>query len=136
MSGKKHEAKERSNEKSDANDLARTLSDSITQVIVSLLTLCKEVSLVGFLVISVVSLILVWGSEDQKRAIIDRYILFQGVSGHVICTAVIAALVVVMSMGFIFFRKMLSLEKKEVKRLSDWKTEYQNVFDRPLNSSK
>lgn len=114
----------------------KQLGDSISQVIVSLITLVKDIGLPGFLVSSFVLLIIGWGSTEQKREIIDRYVLFKSGSGHMFCAAIIVSLLVTMTIGVYFFKKILTLERKEIKRLSDWKTEHQNVFEQHLNSSK
>lgn len=122
--------------KEPAKEQSKQLGDSISKVIVSLITLIKDIGLPGFLVSSFVLLIIGWGSTDQKREIIDRYVLFKSGSGHIFCGAIIAGLVVIMTIGVYYYRKILSLERKEIERLSDWKTERQNIFERPLNSSK
>jgi hypothetical protein len=136
MASKTKKRKEKANKKEDQHQPAKELSDAITRTIVSFLTLCKEVSLIGFIIVSVACLVFFWGSPEQKMAIIDKYILFQSSNGHVLCTAIIVALTAVLTIEFVFYRKMLRVERKEVKRLSDWKTEQQNIFAKPLNSSK
>ena len=100
-----------------------------------LTTLFKEVGLLGFVVIFLTFLFLVWGTSEQKRLFIDSYILLRSeeITHCVVVTLTLLAILVISS---IYNYKIGKLRKEENNRIGQEKSALQKALLRDdLNTS-
>lgn len=97
----------------------------------------KEVGLIGFIVLVIASVFLIWGTVDQKREFIDTFILLKNSNQNSFpCVIVILTLFLLLVIGSIYSNKMLKLRREENNRIGKEKSDLQeNLLDKNLNSS-
>ncbi len=100
-----------------------------------LTTLFKEVGLLGFVIIFLTFLFLVWGTAEQKRLFIDSYILLRSEEiTH--CLVVILTLLAILVISSVYNYKIGKLRKEENNRISQEKSTLQkNLLRDNLNTS-
>lgn len=96
-----------------------------------------RVGVPGFLVIFICFFVVSFASAEQKKEIIDRWVLLKNNSGNQLFTiTVIIFAVVIYILEAITFSKLRKLDKAEIDRLSDYKRRYQELeLNRELKNS-
>ncbi len=97
----------------------------------------KEVGLVGFVVLVIASVFLIWGTAVQKREFIDTYILLKNSNQNQFpCVIIILTLFLLLVIGSIYSNKMLKLRRQENNRIGKEKSDLQEkLLGKSLNSS-
>lgn len=89
-------------------------------------TVIKEVGFLGFILIFAVLLVIIWATENQKQAIIDKYILIKDVEKNPFpFILIVLALIVIIILQGIYYRAIIKREKREIIRLSGEKKRLQ-----------
>jgi len=98
----------------------------------------KEIGLTGFIVVVIVAIFLIWGTADQKREFIDRFILLKHVNQNPFsCVLVVVGLLFLLLIGSIYSSRMFKLRKEENNRIGKEKSELQELLlKKELNSSE
>ena len=95
-------------------------SDKTLQAVVAFISLIKNVGILG-LIVGTIAYFAIWvASPEQQSAMVDRYLLFRGESGHELCIAAVTALAVANVITIAFFKKLLKVEQDTVVRLNNW----------------
>ncbi len=96
----------------------------------------KEIGIIGFIVVIIVAIFLIWATPDQKREFIDSYILLKNNNPYH-CVIIVVFLASLMIIGTIYYQKMLNLRKKENNRIGQKKSEWQEkALEKQLKSSE
>lgn len=98
----------------------------------------KEIGLTGFIIVVVVFVFLIYGTAEQKREFIDRFILLKHVSSSnpFNCIIVVLFLVAIITIGGIYYNLIFNLRKKENNRIGKEKSKLQEqLTGRNLRSS-
>ncbi len=106
-------------------------------VIKYLAGIMKEVGLIGFIVLVIASVFLIWGTTVQKREFIDTFILLKNTNQNQFpCVIVILTLFLLLVIGSIYSNKMLKLRREENNRIGKEKSVLQEkLLGKSLNSS-
>ncbi len=80
-------------------------------VIKYLAGIMKEVGLIGFIVLVIASVFLIWGTTVQKREFIDTFILLKNTNQNQF-PCVILTLLLLLVIGSIYSNKMLKLRRE------------------------
>ena len=98
----------------------------------------KEIGLTGFIVVVVVAVFLIWGTSDQKREFIDRFILLKHIDQNPFsCVLVVVGLLFLLLFGSIYSSKMSKLRREENNRIGKEKSDLQELLlKKELNSSE
>lgn len=98
----------------------------------------KEIGLTGFIVVVVVAVFLIWGTSDQKREFIDRFILLKHIDQNPFsCVLVVVGLLFLLLVGSIYSSKMSKLRREENNRIGKEKSDLQELLlKKELNSSE
>lgn len=91
----------------------------------------KAIGIPGFLVAFVSSLFWYYGTTEQKREFIDRFILLKGYANDPNPAAfVVSFLVFILILGAIYHVRMQALDTEEIERISREKRELQEQLTR------
>jgi p-aminobenzoyl-glutamate transporter AbgT len=99
--------------------------------------LFKELGLPGFVVVIVVFIFFVWGTPDQKKEFIDRFVLMKGAETDPFpFCLIVLVLVLLLVIGWVYFKKHIKMYEDEIQRLSKEKSELQEkLIEKRLKSS-
>ena len=97
----------------------------------------KEVGLVGFIVLVVTFTFLVWGTVEQKREFIDKFILLKNIDENPYpYVIIIIFLLLIIVVGGIYANKLLKARKEENNRIGQEKSRLQEILlKKDLHSS-
>lgn len=93
----------------------------------SLSILVKEVGLIGFVTVLFAFVFLTFSTIEQKQEFIDRFILLKPAQYNLNCYLVLLFLIVIIVLGFIYYKSILKLKKGEIKRLGEEKERLQSL---------
>lgn len=93
--------------------------------------------MLGFIVLFVCSVFIIWASKEQKQYFIDEFVLLKNVPSNPAPFAIIVLiLVAIIIVGGVYFRMILKVRKGEIKRISAERNKLQKILTgRRLNSS-
>lgn len=122
---------------SNEDDYMKSLERSV-QVIKSVATIFKAVGMHGFFVVVFTTFIFAFASLEQKRAIIDTYILFKPGEYNYYPVIFVTILLILMFIVIIIYQsQMLKMRKRENNRIGEEKSKLQEKeLNKKLKSSK
>jgi hypothetical protein len=97
----------------------------------------KELGILAFIVFFLAMIFLFFASNEQKSAFIDKFFLFQDVNKNPFpFSFVIAGLILVIILQYLYFKRILSIKEDANKRLGEEKSDLQSrLLNKRLNSS-
>lgn len=107
-------------------------------LLIVITNIIHAIGIPGAIVAFFMFIILVWGTPDQKREIIDNWVLFKtACQNQMSAIIVVFATAIVMILQYTYFHNRKKLDKLEIERLSKTRTELQEyMIGKSLHTSK
>jgi hypothetical protein len=94
---------------------------------VFVIELLSRFGLIGGTLAFFMTVFLVWGTTEQKREFIDRFILLKGINGHHDYAVFIAILIIIMFLAQRFYyRNQIGIKDVRIKELERYSNSIEN----------
>lgn len=97
----------------------------------------KEIGIGGFVIVTLLTIFIVYGSSEQKQNFIDMYLLQNSYETNKFpCIITITILVILLIINAYFCHRQNKLKQVEINRVSKERTQYQEILLGKLHTSK